>query len=117
MSIKTLMEKIKNRGSVTPVTPQKTAEVTARPAYSLACTPVTSVPPENDDDGEHAQTCNTQFAANDPEPSLSPADWRELDAEYHTHHFKCQTCIAAGLGYGLRCGVGAALWTAYSNAN
>jgi len=43
--------------------------------------------------------------------------WLHLDRAYQAHHFKCPTCKAAGLGYGLRCGVGAALWTAYSNAN
>ena len=36
--------------------------------------------------------------------------------EYHSHHFKCPTCIAAGRGsrYGQRCGAGIALWRAYS---
>ena len=42
--------------------------------------------------------------------------WLHLDRAYQAHHFKCPTCIAAGLGYGLRCGSGAALWTAYSEA-
>jgi len=42
--------------------------------------------------------------------------WLALDQAYQAHHFKCPTCKAAGLGYGLRCGVGAALWTAYSDA-
>ena len=54
----------------------------------------------------------TSGPANDPEPFADPADWRELAAAYHAHHFSCQTCIAAGKGdrYGLRCGVGTALW-------
>lgn len=45
-------------------------------------------------------------------------DWRELDQAYQAHHFKCAACIAAGrgAGYGLRCGVGAALWSDYSNS-
>ena len=45
-------------------------------------------------------------------------DWRELDRAYQLHHVNCATCIAAGLGarYGLRCGAGAALWSAYSEA-
>lgn len=43
-------------------------------------------------------------------------DWLELDREYQRHHFACPTCIAAGRGYGLRCGVGASLWTAYNAA-
>ena len=59
-------------------------------------------------------------AANEPapEPPLNPADWRELAQAYHAHHFKCKDCIAAGRGavYGLRCGIGAALWSAYQEA-
>ena len=44
-------------------------------------------------------------------------DWRELDRAYQLHHINCPTCIAAGRGarYGLRCGTGAALWSAYQN--
>lgn len=56
-------------------------------------------------------------AANDPpsEPPTDPNAWRELAAAYNAHHFKCSTCIAAGRGaqYGLRCGVGAALWASH----
>ncbi len=50
------------------------------------------------------------------EPAPSPKDWKELAAAYHTHHFKCPICIAAGRGsrYGQRCGAGMALWRAYS---
>ena len=56
-----------------------------------------------------------------PEPPSNPAsptDWHALDAAYLAHHFNCPTCIAAGRGsrYGLRCGTGAALWRAYSEA-
>lgn len=45
-------------------------------------------------------------------------DWHALDAAYLAHHFNCPACIAAGRGsqYGLRCGVGAALWRAYAQA-
>ena len=44
------------------------------------------------------------------------ADWHALDAAYLAHHFNCPICIAAGRGsrYGLRCGVGMALWWEYS---
>jgi len=52
-------------------------------------------------------------AANDPEPPPDPTAWRELAQEYDRHHFSCPACIAAGQGRGLRCGVGASLWTAY----
>ena len=48
-------------------------------------------------------------------PSPDPAAWHELAEAYHLHHFACKTCIAAGQGYGWRCGVGAALWTSYQN--
>ena len=56
-------------------------------------------------------------AANDPTPEPPPSTWRELAAAYHAHHFNCKICIAAGRGaqYGLRCGVGTALWRAYSD--
>ena len=52
-----------------------------------------------------------------PEPPTNPNAWRELATAYHHHHFACPVCIAAGrgAGYGLRCGVGAALWTSYQN--
>lgn len=55
----------------------------------------------------------------DSQNITDPADWRELAAEYHAHHFACQTCIAAGRGsqHGLRCGTGAALWTSYQSTN
>lgn len=45
-----------------------------------------------------------------------PIDWQPLAQAYHTHHFACPTCSAAGRGYGLRCGTGTALWAAYSDA-
>ena len=50
--------------------------------------------------------------------NLTPQDlncWRPLASAYHAHHFNCKTCIAAGKGYGLRCGTGASLWTEYQN--
>ena len=49
-----------------------------------------------------------------PEPAA--IDWRELDRAYQLHHIGCATCVAAGRGYGLRCGAGAALWSSYSTA-
>lgn len=58
-----------------------------------------------------------QCAANEPELPADPPTWRALAAEYHRHHFACPTCQAAGQGYGLRCGTGAALWTTYQNTN
>lgn len=49
-------------------------------------------------------------------PTETAVDWRELDRAYLTHHAQCITCQAAGRGYGLRCGAGLALWTAYAEA-
>ena len=53
----------------------------------------------------------------DLEPAPNPESWKELASAYHAHHFGCHHCQAAGRGweYGLRCGVGAALWTAYAD--
>jgi hypothetical protein len=52
----------------------------------------------------------TKVANELPEPSSETATWHELSAAYYVHHFTCETCIAAGQGYGWRCGVGASLW-------
>jgi hypothetical protein len=46
-------------------------------------------------------------------PAPASTDWQALDKAYQAHHVNCPTCIAAGKGYGLRCGTGAALWAAY----
>lgn len=52
------------------------------------------------------------------QPPETAIDWRELDRAYLAHHMTCKTCQAAGRGrsYGLRCGVGAALWATYTAA-
>lgn len=50
-------------------------------------------------------------------PAPASTDWQALDKAYQAHHVNCPTCIAAGKGYGLRCGVGAALWAAYDAAD
>ena len=57
----------------------------------------------------------TQPAANEIEPCTDRGAWHELHTAYLAHHFACSTCQAAGRGaqYGLRCGVGAALWSGY----
>ena len=61
-------------------------------------------------------TTSNEVASHAPDPPDNPLDWKELAAAYHTHHFNCPTCIAAGRGsqYGQRCGAGMALWRAYS---
>jgi len=52
-----------------------------------------------------------------PEPPINPDAWSALDRAYLAHHTACAVCQAAGRGtrYGLRCGTGAALWSAYQN--
>lgn len=42
--------------------------------------------------------------------------WKPLAQAYNAHHFACQACIAAGLGYGQRCTDGASLWARYQKA-
>lgn len=63
---------------------------------------------------EQTEALPVQATAN----PVSATDWHALDAAYNAHHFGCSTCIAAGRGsrYGLRCGVGMALWRAYQDA-
>ena len=64
-------------------------------------------------------TAANDDASHAPEPPDNPLDWQELAAAYHTHHFNCGACVAAGRGsrYGRRCGVGQALWFDYSDAS
>ena len=50
-------------------------------------------------------------------PALTHAEWATLDKAYQAHHAACPVCIAAGKGYGLRCGTGAALWANYDQAS
>ncbi len=64
-------------------------------------------------------TVPTELEQQALEPPVDPQAWRELAAAYHAHHFNCPTCIAAGRGaeYGLRCGVGMALWMGCQDDN
>lgn len=50
-----------------------------------------------------------------PAPAAPAPNWRAVRDAYYLHHQGCPVCIAAGKGYGLRCGIGAALWRSYSN--
>ena len=61
----------------------------------------------------------TQTPANDPSPPIESTDWIELAKAYQAHHINCPSCKSAGRGsrYGLRCGVGSALWTTYQSSN
>ena len=129
MGLKSLIEALQKRAADTPDTSAKGMGYQRKAPIHAGCTPDT---PDTSYFGDtHANVLFKQFreAVNDP-PSLEPVskdsltkpavaapDWCELDRAYQEHHFKCSTCKAAGLGYGLRCGVGAALWRAYSEAS
>jgi hypothetical protein len=57
----------------------------------------------------------TRTPANDPVSDADSAIWRGLHSAYLTHHWACPTCVAAGQGWGLRCGTGSALWRKYAD--
>ena len=109
--LKSIVEQLQARGGVTPVTPEKNAGVTAKPNTGADWTPVTPVTPPNRYDGKAIRQ-PPMTAANDP----TLADWKTLDRAYQAHHGQCPQCIAAGRGYGQRCGAGAALWCSYQAA-
>ena len=109
--LKTIVEQLQSQSGVTPVTPQKTAGVTAKPSTGAGWTPVTPVTPQNRYTGK-AIVQPPIPAANDP----AMADWKTLDRAYLAHHVQCPQCMAAGRGYGQRCGTGATLWRRYQTA-
>ena len=94
----------------------------AQPAWALACT------------GDTADTCkkiNADIQTTEAAPTHTQTGPKRLFRQrgpwltcaeqsaaqtYHTHHFNCQSCIAAGRGtqYGRRCAVGLALWNDYN---
>lgn len=137
MALKEVLKYLKRLDGVTPVTPEKIMGLQREPSVYAGCTRVTPVTPQLDDTQQSAQFWPVGEASNDPEPptakpSPAPApaparkpigqthpdwaqSWRPLADAYHSHHFTCPVCIAAGKGYGLRCGAGAALWTAYTD--
>ena len=106
--LKTIVEQLQARSGVTPVTHDG---VTAKPSTGAGCTPANPterkterlLPPSGAD---------IRPAANEP----SIADWKTLDRAYLAHHVQCPQCIAAGKGYGQRCGAGATLWRQYEAA-
>lgn len=63
-------------------------------------------------EAETSQTAMSKGADNAPAP-VPPQVWRAVRNAYYDHHHRCPTCIAAGKGFGLRCGAGASLWAAY----
>ena len=133
MALKEVLKYLKRLDGVTPVTPEKIMGLQREPSVYAGCTCVTPVTPHLSDTQESAQFVPVDKASNDPEPpTATPAPapapprkpqgqryqewvktWKPMADAYHRHHFGCPTCIAAGKGYGLRCGAGASLWTAY----
>lgn len=129
MSLRDVMAYVQKQqaagAAVTPVTPENSTGLQRKPAWIGAVTPVTPVTPHLYEVGAATPIERTEAAASSHDVNPAPAppapealDWHALDMAYQNHHFKCPICIAAGRGirYGLRCGVGAALWTAYEDA-
>ena len=130
MGLKDVIRYLQHPGSVTPVTPEKFMGLQREPSVYAGCTCVTPVTPHLGDTQQKAHFLPVDKASNDPEPPTAApaplhksqgqryqewvATWKPMADAYHAHHFTCPTCISAGKGYGLRCGAGAALWTAYT---
>ena len=141
MALKEVLKYLKRLDGVTPVTPEKIMGLQREASVYAGCTRVTPVTPQLDDTQQSAQFWSVGEASNDPEPPTATpaptptptpapapprksqgqryqewvATWKPLADAYHSHHFGCAVCIAAGKGYGLRCGAGASLWTAYTD--
>ena len=133
MGLKSLIQRLTTQGADTPDTLEISMGYQRKPSIHAACTLDTRDTPCFVDTRGNVQIVPIDVAANDPEPdalenlrkpevaapepSTNPNAWRELAQAYHAHHFVCSTCIAAGRGamYGLRCGVGAALWSHYQS--
>ena len=83
--------------------------LTLTPDRGLKVMPASALTPELREliRGNKPRLVDWLVAANDP---ADKQDWQILARAYHAHHFKCAICIAAGQGYGRRCGVGLALW-------
>ena len=139
MSLKEMMIRLKNRGSDTPDTPEKNTGYQLEPIFHAGCTPETPETPCFSDTHETAQKMPPEaqiveyrlYSKLQPPPETKTpsvavavdvptvvADWKGLARAYLLHHGNCPTCIAASRGsrYGLRCGVGAALWQHYGDA-
>lgn len=114
MGLKSLIERLKHAGADTPDTSTKSAGYQRKAPIHAGCTPDTPDTSRLVDAGEVSQVLPLSETVNERahEPPSDPRHWHELAAAYYLHHFNCPACIAAGrgAGYGLRCGVGAALW-------
>ena len=126
MSLRDVMAYLqKHRCAGVTATAETSAEkvtLQAKPNAHAGCTPATAATSVFNDAELNAQKTGPGEAPAAPMPTPAPApelpDWRTLDKAYLAHHTHCHICQAAGRGarYGLRCGVGAALWTAYDAA-
>lgn len=141
MGLKSLMQYLQKPVADTPDTSEKSMGYQRKATIHAGCTPDTPDTSCFVDTRVNAQFVPFGEAVNNP-ASTQPSDlvqppapapdksdkprkqtfmdwqdtWLHLDRAYQAHHFKCPTCIAAGLGYGLRCGTGAALYKAYEDA-
>lgn len=120
---------LQSAGLVLALTPERGLKVT--PASSLTPELRGLLKAQRDDLVRWLTTEASNDPTTQPAPHPAPAvetivetasletipSWQDLDREYQTHHIACPTCIAAGKGYGLRCGTGAALWAAYDRAD
>lgn len=117
MGLKSLIERLKITGADTPDTSEKITGYQCKAPIHAGCTPDTPDTSRLVDAGEVSQVLPLSETVNEQahEPPSDPRHWHELAAAYYLHHFNCPACIAAGrgAGYGLRCGVGAALWNEY----
>lgn len=120
MGLKSLMERLQSRAADTPDTSQLKTGYQHKTPIQAGCTPDT--PDTSCFIDTRPNKLNGQFGepVSDPalEPAADPTTWRELAKAYRTHHHVCRRCIAAGRGsiYGLRCGVGTALWNSYRDS-
>jgi|JI10StandDraft_1071094.scaffolds.fasta_scaffold608476_2 hypothetical protein len=117
----TVLNTLHTAGLALALTPERGLRVT--PASSLTPPLRELIKAQRDDLVRWLGRC----ASNDPAspkvrepqttPAQEPANWKDLDRVYQAHHIACPICIAAGKGYGLRCGAGTALWVAYDSTD
>lgn len=128
MGLKSLIERLKHAEVDTPDTSGKNMGYQRKAPIHAACTPDTPDTPHFVDTRAIVQTGQDEPAAPPIErapngnrigkPFLSD-DLQVLARAYCAHHAHCSICQAAGrgTGYGLRCGVGAALWCSYQDSD
>lgn len=103
-------EKAQNPGFVTQNEGLGYTKVTPKPAWIKAVTQITFVTQQKSNVPTEPE--NGAGKISNPK-SQTPVKAAQA---YHTHHFQCPQCIAAGRGgrYGERCDVGLGLWDAYN---